>query len=71
MKPDANEQMIEMFGVARTGGGTKWKVQLADELHKPVKRKFRRRRVVANGVDNIWSTDLVDIQWSSRENKGF
>ena len=63
--------MIEMFAVARTGGGTKWKEQLADELHKPVKRKFRRRRVIANGVDDIWSADLVDMQWSSRENKGF
>ena len=40
-KPKANEQMIEMFAVAHTGGGTKWKEQLADELHKPVRRKFR------------------------------
>ena len=40
-KPEANEQMIEMFAAARTGGGTKWKEQLADELHKPVKRKFK------------------------------
>ena len=37
-KPKENEQMIEMFAVARTGGGTKWKEQLADELHKLVKR---------------------------------
>ena len=59
-----------MFAVARTGGGTKWKEQLADELHKPVKTKFRRRRVIANGVDDIWSADLVDMQWS-QENKGF
>ena len=35
-KLEANEQMIEMFAVGRTGGGTKWKGQLADELHKPV-----------------------------------
>ena len=48
-----------------------WKDPLDDELHKPVKRKFRRRRVIANGVDDIWSADLVDMQWSSRENKGF
>ena len=52
-KPKENEQMIEMFAAARTGGGTKWKEQLTDELHKPVKRKFRRRRVIANGVDDI------------------
>ena len=59
--PETNEQIIEMFAVARTGGGTKWKEQLADELHKPVKRKFRRRRVITNSVDDIWSADLVDM----------
>ena len=31
--PEGNEQMIDMFAVARTGGGTRWKEQLADELH--------------------------------------
>ena len=69
--PEANEQIIEMFAVARTGGGTKWKEQLANELHKPVKRKFKRRRVITNGVDDIWRADFVDMQWSSRENNGF
>ena len=68
--PEANEQMIEMFVVARTGGGTEWKEQLADELYKPIERKFKRRHVFANGVDDIWSADLVDMRWSSRENKG-
>lgn len=70
-KPEANEQMIGKFAASRTGGGLKWKDQLALELHKQVKRKFKRRRVVANGIDDIWSADLVDMQWSSRQNKGF
>ena len=39
-----------------------WAQQLADELHKPIKRKFKTRRVIANGIDDIWSTDLVDMQ---------
>ena len=60
-----------MFAVARTSGGTKWKEQLADELHKPVKRKFKQRLVITIAVDDIWSADLVNMQWSSRENKGF
>ena len=63
LTPEENKQMFEMFA--------KWKDQLADELHKPVKRKFRRRRVIANGVNDIWGADLVDMQWSSRQNKGF
>ena len=41
-KPEVNEQVIEMFAVAHTGGGTKWKDQLADDLHKPVRRKFKQ-----------------------------
>ena len=24
-----------------------------------------------NSVDDIWSADLVDMRWSSRENEGF
>ena len=67
--------MIMAFAQTRTGGGVKpelkWKDQLAVELHRPVKRKFKRRRVIANGVDDIWSADLVDMQWNSRENKGY
>ena len=38
--PEANEWIIEMFAVARTGGATKWIEELADELHKPAERKF-------------------------------
>ena len=74
-KPEMNEKMITAFAQARVGGGVKpelkWKDQLAVELHRPVKRKFKRRRVIANGVDDIWSADLVDMQWNSRENKGY
>ena len=70
-----NENMITAFAQTRTGGGVKpelkWKDQLAVELHRPVNRKFKRRRVIANGVDDIWSADLVDMQWNSRENKGY
>ncbi len=28
---------------------------LAEELHKPVKRKFPRRAVVVQGIDHVWS----------------
>ena len=35
---------------------------LADELYKPVTRKFYRRRVNVNGVDEIWAADLMDMQ---------
>ena len=38
------------------------KKSLADELHKPVRRKFKRCRVLVNGIDKIWATVKVDMQ---------
>ena len=48
-----------------------WKEKLADELHKPIKRKFPRRSVIVFNKDEIWSADLVDMQAFSSLNKGF
>ena len=44
--------------------------QLAEELHKPIIRKFKKRKVHAAFNDNIWSADLADIQLLSKYNKG-
>ena len=35
--------------------------QLAKELHKPIIRKFRKRKVYSGLRDNIWGTDLADM----------
>ena len=44
--------------------------QLADELHKPIIRKFKKRKVYSAFKDNIWAADLADMQFLSRYNKG-
>ena len=44
--------------------------QLAEELHKPVMKKFKRRKVHAAFKDNIWGADLADTQLLSKYNKG-
>ena len=44
--------------------------QLADELHKPIIRKFKKRKVYSAFKDNIWSADLADMQLLSKYNKG-
>ena len=36
--------------------------QLAEELHKPIIRKFEERKVHAAFKDNIWGADLADMQ---------
>ena len=39
-------------------------------LHKPVRRKFRRRKTFAVGIDHLWQIDLVDVSSISRHNNG-
>ena len=36
--------------------------QLAEELHKPIIRNFKKRTVYSGFKDNIWGVDLADIQ---------
>ena len=43
--------------------------QLAEELHKPIIRKFEKRKVHAAFKDNIWGADLADMQLLSKYNK--
>ena len=44
--------------------------QLANEFHKPIIRKFIKRKVYSLFRDNIWGVDLADIQSMSKYNKG-
>ena len=44
--------------------------ELAEELHKPITRKFNKRKVHSPFIDNIWGADLVDMQLISKFNKG-
>ena len=48
-----------------------WAQHLADELHKPIRRKFKTRRVIANHIDEIWCSDIVEMQKFSRWNAGY
>ena len=47
-----------------------WSQQPAEELHKPITRNFRKRRVISYGIDKIWAADLVEMQNYSKCNKG-
>ena len=44
-------------------------LKLADELHKPIIRKFNERKVYSSFKDNIWGVDLADMQLLSKFNK--
>ena len=45
--------------------------QLANELHTPIIKKFKKRKVYSSFRDNIWGVDLADMQSLSKYNKGF
>ena len=43
--------------------------QLAEELHKPVIKKLKRRKVYAKFNDNIWASNLLEMKSFPSKNK--
>ena len=48
----------------------KQNLPLAEELHKPIIRNFKKKTVYSGFKDNIWSIDLADMQSLSKYSKG-
>ena len=67
--------VYKFFDKKSSGSGVNINVkpskQLAEELHKPIIRKFKQRTVYSGSKDNIWGADLADMQLISKFNKGF
>ena len=59
----------KVFDKKSKGSGLKDQ-QLADELHKLVIRKFKKRKLYSSFKDNTWDVDLADMQLISKYNKG-
>ena len=62
--------VYKFFDKKSMGSGIASSSILADELHKPIIRKFDKRKVYLQFKDNIWGVDLADMQSLSRKNKG-
>ena len=45
-------------------------LQLAEELHKPIIKNFKRRKVYSSYKDNIWGVNLADMTLISKFHKG-
>ena len=65
--------VYKFFDKKSSGSGivNKENTQLAYELHKPIIKKFNKRKVYSSFKDNIWGVDLADMQLLSKFNKGF
>ena len=44
--------------------------QLVNELHKPIIRKFKKRKGYSSFNDNIWGVDLADMKLITKYKKG-
>ena len=44
--------------------------QLENELHKPIIKNFKKRKIYSSFRDNIWGVDLADMQSLRKYNKG-
>ena len=53
--------VYKFFNRKSKGSGIKNEIkenqQLANELHKPIIRKFKKRKVYSSFKDNIWDVD--------------
>ena len=75
IKEDLLFMVYNFFDKKSAGSGVniplEFNKQFAKELHKPVIRKFEKRKVYSGFRDNIWDADLADMQLISKFNKGF
>ena len=61
--------LYKFFDKKSSGSGlanNKENIQLANELHKPIIKKFNKRKVYSSFKDNIWGVDLADMQLLSK-----
>ena len=68
--------MVYKFLIKKcSGGAIKIRIlsyeESAEESLKPIIRKFEKRKVYLSFIENIWGTDIADMQLISKFNKGF
>ena len=61
--------MVVVKESSGSGVATDPNYQLANELHRQIIRKLKRRKVYSSFRDNIWGADLADMQSLSKYNK--
>ena len=61
--------MVYKFFDKKTESGINVNEQLGEELHKPVIKNFKRRKVYARFKHNIWAANLAEMESFSSKNK--
>ena len=68
-------QWFKNFLIKTSGGIVKNETisnkEPVEEWHKPITRKFNKRKVHSPFIDNIWDVDLANMKLISKFNSGF
>ena len=62
--------MVYTFFDKKNAGEIMQNKQLAEELHKPIIRKFEKRKVQSSFIDDLWDADLANMQLFSKFYEG-
>ena len=65
---DINVDLIQWTSGETVENENICKKEVAEELHKPIIKKFKERKVQSPFVDNIWGADLANMQLISKFN---
>ena len=63
------DKKTALGAIATNKAGVSLNEQLVEELHKPVTKKFKRRKVYARFKDNIQAADLPEMESLSSKTK--
>ena len=62
-QPELSSMVYKIFDKKASGSGIKNEnisnKELAEEIHKPVIRKFKNRKAYSSFIDSIWGSDLT------------
>ncbi|KAJ8914825.1 hypothetical protein NQ315_014837 [Exocentrus adspersus] len=47
------------------------KIQLVNELHKPARKNYPRRRTIIKGLDDLWQSDLAEMSNYAKDNRQY
>ena len=68
---DKKKHFAVVFKVKLCWTSVLWTWQIAEDLHEAIIRKLEKGKVHSYFTDNIWSTNIADMETISKFKKGF
>ncbi|KAI8503792.1 hypothetical protein Bbelb_187630 [Branchiostoma belcheri] len=62
---------VKRYGIKRRQVEEWLRSQDTYTLHKPIRRRFKKNRVIVGGLNNQWQADLADLSSLAKHNDGY